>query len=301
MSPDPHSPPLPSPSSAAERLARSTATGGEPADDMDGTSPYLQYESIDTLLSLQHPRTDEPAELTFYIMGQVKELLFKLLHAEFTRARDLLFQERLSDAIWVLRRAESTQRVLESTWEPLSALTPSEFNAFRDHLGTASGLQSYMFRQLEFILGNKSRRLAQIHRRVPVSYEPVMESLAAPSLWDAAIWTLSRLGYQIDSSCLARDWTSEYTAHPSVVDAWAAVYANPAKEPQTYRLAEALSTVAYRHHRWRSIHLLVVERLIGNQPGTGGTSGLAWLRRSAENRIFPELLLNGGPFPGPVA
>lgn len=125
----------------------------------------------------------------------------------------------------------------------------------------------HMFRQLEFIPGIKSRRLAQIHRRVPASKEPVLASLTEPSLWDVAIWTLSRSGYEIDSSCLARGWTSEYTPPPV---SWTPgrPCTQPRQEPDNY-VGGGPPAVVHRHHRLRSIHLLVAERLIGSKPDTG--------------------------------
>ncbi|MGW0210928.1 tryptophan 2,3-dioxygenase [Streptomyces sp. NPDC003233] len=282
------------PLSEADRCARSERSQGEPILDCgsSGSTPYIDYQSIDVLLSLQNPRTDAPAELTFYVMGQVKELVFKLLVTEVNRTRDLLYEDRFDEALRTLRRIERVQRVLESTWEALGTITASEFNEFRDHLGEASGLQSYMYRQLEFCLGNKSPRLATAHLGVPGVAEQVELALRSPSLWDAAIAFLHRTpgrSVHLPAECLERDFATPYQPHPQVEAAWAEVYRAPGEHPKLYALGEALGEVSYRFGLWRTTHLLVVERILGNKPGSGGTTGVPWLRRSAEHRFFPEL------------
>ncbi|RBM17329.1 tryptophan 2,3-dioxygenase family protein [Streptomyces sp. PT12] len=160
MTPERTAPRSYAPLTEEERRRRAESTGGEPmldsaaANDSESTA-YIGYHHVDVLLGLQHPRTGEPAELPFYITGQIQELLFKLLFTEVNRIRDLLLADDLDEALRHLRRVEGVQRVLTTTWESLSTITPTEFAAFRDQLGSASGVQSYMYRQLEFALGNK--------------------------------------------------------------------------------------------------------------------------------------------------
>jgi tryptophan 2,3-dioxygenase len=284
------------PLTEAERRNRASRSAGDPARDWaPGSTPYIDYQSIDTLLDLQHPRTDERAEMTLFVMGQVMELLFKLLYVETCRARDDLFTEDLDGALWVLRRTDESQRVLEACWDVLATVSPSEFVRFRDELGGASGVGSYMYRQLEFVLGNKSPGLAALHADVPGVTEEVAEALRAPSVWEAANWFLSTRGHSIGRAYLDQDPSLPHPPDDTVVAAWTAIYANPKADLSAYRLGEALSDLAHRHHRWRGIHLLVVERILGSEkPGSGGTEGLEWLRRSADHRVFPELLLARG-------
>jgi tryptophan 2,3-dioxygenase len=278
-----------------ERRRQAQSTGGEPMLDFTkgrGTAnsmPYIDYHSVDALLSLQHPRTDEPAELSFYITGQVQELLFKLLFTEVNRVRDLVFEDRLDDVMWYLRRTERIQRVLTATWEPVSTITPTEFAAFRDELGTASGFQSYGYRQLEFALGNKSPRMAEAYRPVPWVHELVDAALRAPSLYDAALHLLLERGLDIPRECVKRDYAEPYEPRPEVEEAWARVYHGRRERPDLYAFAEALCELNYQYSRWRTTHLLTVERIIGYKPGTGGTAGVTWLRKVAEHRFFPEL------------
>lgn len=256
------------------------------------TTPYMDYGRVEELLSLQHPRTDAPAEMTFYILGQqVNELMFKLLYVELSRARAQIHGDDLPGAIWTLRRVASLQRAHLGTWEVLGELTPDEYNAFRDSLGEASGFQSYGYRKLEFILGNKVPGMARPHRRVPNVYPEVLEALRSPSLYDEAIRLLKRRGADIPDEVADRpDFSEPYTPHDAVENAWAWVYGAPCPCAELYLLGEALMEVAFRFSRWRYTHLLTVERLLGTKPGTGGTSsGVGWLRRIAEHRFFPEL------------
>ncbi|GHF58642.1 tryptophan 2,3-dioxygenase [Streptomyces mashuensis] len=277
-------------SSDAERAATAAGTGGTPLLDFAGRStPYIDYQSIDVLLGLQHPRSGAAPELTFYILGQVKELLFKLVYEEMVRVRGLLDQDRTADAVWSLRRSRRVIELLVSTWDVLGTLAPAEFNAFRDHLGQASGLQSYMYRMVEYVLGNKEPALARPHRRVPGVSEAVQEALNSPSVYDAALALLARHGADIPAAVLTRDMSRPYEPDPHVERAWAGVSRRADPADPLFLLAEALMDVAEGMYRWRALHLLTVERVIGFKPGTGGTHGVAWLRRVTEHRFFPEL------------
>ncbi|WP_374772234.1 tryptophan 2,3-dioxygenase family protein [Streptomyces sp. NBC_01310] len=275
--------------SGPERTGALGRPGDEPLLVFPGRStPYIDYQSIDVLLSLHHPRSDAPAEPTFYVLGQVKELLFQLLYMELCTIRGLLDGDDLSQAVWTLRRTRRVIELLTTTWNVLGTLAPTEFNAFREHLGQASGFQSYMYRMLEYVLGNKNAALARPHRRVPGVHEQVQEALKAPSVYDAALGVLARRGADIPAAVLERDVTEPYPAHPAVERAWADLYrAGPGDA--MFELAEALMDIAEGFGRWRALHLLTVERIIGTKPGTGGTTGVPWLRRASEQRLFPEL------------
>ncbi|MDX3659654.1 tryptophan 2,3-dioxygenase family protein [Streptomyces sp. ID05-26A] len=283
------------PMTEEERRHRAESTGGEPVLDYGGgngsdSTAYIDYHSVDVLLGLQHPRTGEPAELSFYITGQIQELLFKLLFTEVSRIRDLLFADDVDDALRYLRRAERVQRVLTTSWEPVSTITPTEFAAFRDQLGSASGIQSYMYRQLEFALGNKSSRMADPYKPVGWVHRQVVAALRAPSLYDAALTVLHRRGLGVPAHHVDRDFAEPYQPHPSVEEAWARVYRSHREHRDLYALAEALCELNQQYAQWRYTHLLTVERILGHKPGTGGTSGIDWLRKVAEHRFFPELL-----------
>ncbi|WP_307868776.1 tryptophan 2,3-dioxygenase [Umezawaea beigongshangensis] len=276
--------------SNAQRQELAAATEGCPVLDFPGTStPYIDYQSIDVLLSLQHPRSGHPSELTFYVLGQVKELLFKLVYEELVRVRALLDGDDVPGSVWALRRTRRVVELLVSSWDVLGTLAPTEFNAFRDHLGRASGFQSYTYRMVEYVLGNKVEALARPHRNVPHVHEQVQRALREPSVYDAAVALLARRGARVPRDVLDRDFAQQAQPHPDVERAWADVYRDGGPADEVFLLAEALMDVAEAVCRWRSVHLLVVERVIGTKPGTGGTTGVSWLRRITEHRFFPEL------------
>ncbi|HZB49272.1 MAG TPA: tryptophan 2,3-dioxygenase family protein [Mycobacteriales bacterium] len=277
-------------SSDAQRRERAEQTGGRPTVDFPaGSTPYIDYQSIDVLLSLQHHRTDAPGEPTFYAMGQVKELLFKLLHTELRRAQRQLRADAVRDAVATLLRTQRVFELLTATWSVLDTLSPTEFAAFRDHLGQASGFQSYMYRRVEFVLGNKVESMTRPHRGVPHVHRDVLADFRSRSLYDEALLLLHRRGADLPAELVHRDWSVPHEPHPAVEAAWAAVYRDPRPDNELYQLAEALVGVAQRFSAWRLHHLLTVEKVIGPKPGTGGTGGVEWLRRIAGHRFFPEL------------
>jgi tryptophan 2,3-dioxygenase len=249
---------------------------------------YSSYACMDTLLSLQHPQTDADTEPGFIILSQVKELLFKLLVEEFSTARGYLAADRTDDALWTLRRSARVQQVLLSCWDAFSALAPGEFASFRDVLGSASGVQSFMYRRLEFLLGNKNPGLVGPHRDTP-QFEEVLGQLRQPSLYDEAIRLLARRGMDIPADLTSRDFSVPYQPTAEVADAWRLVYADPGRDHDLFLLAEALMDTAYLFARWRYTHLLTVQRMLGDKQGTGGTDGVHWLSAIADHRFFPEL------------
>lgn len=272
------------------RAATADVTEGAPLVDYDGsTNPYLDYQFIDLLLSLQAPRSDGYDEMCFIVMGQVKELLFKGLHFELHNARALVDEDRVEEALVVLHRAGSFVDYITSSWDVLSTITTEGFSQFRDSLSTASGQLSFMYRHVEFVLGNKSETLASAHSNVPHVWPGIKHSLEAPSLYDRSIAALHRAGYEVEAGALDRDWTQPYEANPSVQAAWARVYSEPTPHNRWYRLGEALLSVdeKFSIYRWR--HFRSVERIIGFKPGTGGSAGVDWLRQVTEHRFFPEL------------
>lgn len=272
------------------RAETAAQTGGAPLVDYAGkTNPYIDYQSIDLLLSLQHPRSEGYDEMCFFVMGQVKELLFRGLHFELFNARAQLNAGQVSDALVILGRAGAYVDHIADTWNILSTITTEGFNEFRDHLSTASGQLSFMYRHVEFVLGNKSRRLATAHKNVPHVWPAMKEALESPSLYDTAIGTLHAAGHTVDNAALNRDWSEAYQSNASVRAAWLEVYRNPASDNPLYQLAEALIAIDEKmsFYRWR--HFTSVHKIIGYKPGTGGSAGVGWLRHVTEHRFFPEL------------
>ncbi|MER7754307.1 tryptophan 2,3-dioxygenase family protein [Kitasatospora sp. NPDC097643] len=247
-------------------------------------TPYARYARLEELHSLQHPRSKVPAELSFIVTTQVMELLFDLLRHEWTLAQQALREDDLPSALAALRRGTHVQDVLVESWDLLATMTPQEFNAFRSVFGEASGFQSSAFLHLEFLLGNKNAALLRMYDEVPETLAELTGVLHAPGLYDDALALLARRGLPVRAEVSAQ----RYQPDPAVADAWRRVYTDPefaALQP----LGEALLDVAERVTRWRQRHLTAVKRTMGGKPGSGGSSGLSWLRKAAEQDVFPEL------------
>jgi tryptophan 2,3-dioxygenase len=263
---------------------------GQPQVEFDGNSnPYVDYQFIDLLHTLQIPRSKGYDESCFIVMGQVKELLFQGLHFELFNARAQIEQGKVGEAIRMLSRARAFTQYITSSWDVLSTITVDGFNEFRNHLGQASGQLSFMYRHVEFILGNKSTRLARAHGNMPHVWPKMKEALETPSLYDQIIALLARQGHAIEPAALERDWSQPYTAHASVEQAWHAIYQQSATDNPLFELGEALIALddQISQYRWR--HFTSVSRIIGHKPGTGGSAGVGWLRHVTEHRFFPEL------------
>lgn len=266
------------------------ATGGQPIVDYQGKSnPYNDYQSIDLLLSLQNPRSEGYDEMGFFVMGQVKELLFRGLHFELYNAQQQIKADNVVNALDIFPRARALAEYITRSWDVLSTISPEGFNQFRDSLGAASGQLSFMYRHVEFILGNKDARLASAFRNMPHVWPAVKASLESRSIYDDVIALLARRGYAIDAAALERDWTQPYSINASVEQAWLQVYKTPGPDNDLYRLAEALVGIADQLSQYRWRHFVSVQRLLGLKPGTGGSDGVGWLRQVTEHRFFPEL------------
>jgi tryptophan 2,3-dioxygenase len=254
-----------------------------------GGTPYARFACLDELHQLQFPSSDSNFELSFILVTQVKELLFRMLHVELDVARAALREDDIDTACGALARGHRVQHVLLTTWETLCSMSASEFVAFRPTLGEASGIQSTVYRALEAALGNKEDISLEPLRMQGTIPTELLDELAAPSVYDEAIFYLHRTVRPMPARLLERDVSRTHVWDEVVEQGWLDVYREPRDHPEAYRLAEAMIDVAYRFSQWRATHLLVVERMLGNKPGTGGTQGVDWLRRVSEHRFFPEL------------
>lgn len=272
------------------RTRQPTLPGDDPAGTVNSIgTEFSRYVASTALLSLQDFRTAAPAEPSFLIITQVMELLFKLSYIEARQARDQIEERSVEGAMNALRRLREAQQVAVQSWGVLSALSPVDYMRFRDDLGDGSGFQSYAFRQWEFVLGKKDASLIRPYLGDPVAEPALRTALREPSVYDAVLGQFGRFGIKLPSACLDKEWAEPYEPHPEVERAWRRVYDDPRRYETLYRLAEALMDVAYEFARWQSTHVLVVERVLGAKRGTGGTSGVAWLRKAGELRLFPEL------------
>jgi len=257
--------------------------------DLGSSLSYGEYLQLDKLLAAQRPLSAEHNEMLFIIIHQVSELWMRLMLHELTAAIECVSRDDLGPALKMLARISRTQNQLISVWDVLSTLTPFEYTAFRNELGRSSGFQSLQYRMLEFLFGNKHAEMVKVHQRDPQAFEILSRALAAPSLYDEVLRLLSRRGYQIPEEYVARDFSQPYRASKQVAAAWLSVYHNADKVWDLYELAEKLVDVDCNFQLWRCHHLKTVERIIGYKPGTGGTSGVAYLTKALELKFFPEL------------
>ncbi|HTN50257.1 MAG TPA: tryptophan 2,3-dioxygenase [Burkholderiaceae bacterium] len=250
---------------------------------------YGDYLALDTILDAQHPRSSDPNELLFIVQHQTSELWMKLALHELRAARAALAASDLAPAFKMLARVSRILEQLVHAWDVLATMTPSEYSAIRPHLGTSSGFQSWQYREIEFLLGNKNVAMLRPHDDRPALKARLEQAFGEPSLYDEALRLLARRGFAIDGVVLNRDLTQPHRGDASVEAAWLAVYRAPHDHWDLYELAEELVDLEDAFRLWRFRHVTTVERIIGFKPGTGGTSGVAYLRRMLDVVLFPEL------------
>jgi len=265
------------------------ALAAEAHTDFARAMSYGDYLQLDTLLAAQKPMSDQPDELLFIIIHQATELWMKLVLHELNQARALVAADDLQPAFKAMARVSRIQAQLIQSWDVLSTMTPADYSSFRAALGQSSGFQSAQYRQIEFLLGNKQPAMIAPHRHLPELAARLDAALAAPSLYDEAIRLLGRRGFAIDRAVLGRDLTQPHAADASVRAAWLAVYRDPKAHWELYQLAEELVDLEDWFQQWRFRHVTTVQRVIGFKRGTGGTAGVAYLRRALEIVFFPEL------------
>ena len=265
----------------------------EPTIERDFSSQmsYGDYLRLDLLLAAQQPQSDPPQhdELLFIVQHQTSELWLKLMVHELRSARDLLGSDDLAPALKRLARVKHIQRVLTDQWAVLATLTPSEYAEIRPFLATSSGFQSAQYREVEFLLGNKDADMVRVFGHDRAAYDALSALLAEPSLYDEFLRYLARHGYAVPADLLDRDVTLAHTLSPGLVDVFATVYAAPAEHWGVYETCEELVDVEDNFQQWRFRHLQVVQRTIGHKVGTGGSSGVDFLRRALDLTFFPEL------------
>ena len=257
--------------------------------DFAGEMSYGDYLRLDELLSAQRPRSRDHNELLFIVQHQATELWMKLMVHELRAAIGQVRGDELQPAFKMLARVARIMAQLNQSWDVLSTLTPAEYSSFRADLGSSSGFQSYQYRMVEFLLGNKVAMAMEPHRHRPELFAVLDEMHRAPSLYDEAIRLLARRGFAIDRECVERDCRTLHGFNESVCAAWVQVYRDPERHWELYELAEKLVDLEDAFRQWRFRHATTVERVIGFKRGTGGTSGVGYLRRQLDLVLFPEL------------
>ncbi len=270
-----------------------TALDGAHTDFRDRAN-YADVLCLDTLLSCQKPILDDGAtpahdELLFVIIHQTGELWMKLVLHELGAAREAIRQDEIGTASKMLARVVRVFEQMSQAWDVLTTMTPADYLTFRDRLGQASGLQSLQYRMIAFLLGGKEEAVLAVHSDRPKARDVLAKALAEPSLYDETLNLLSRRGFEMAQTVLNRDWTQAYQQDHSVEAAWAKIYRQTDAHWELYELAEKFIDIEHALDTWRYHHVTTVERVIGYKRGTGGTSGVGYLRRALHHRFFPEL------------
>jgi tryptophan 2,3-dioxygenase len=257
--------------------------------DFSGEMSYGDYLRLEQVLGAQQPRSTDHNEMLFIVQHQATELWMKLVIHELRAARERIRADDLQPAFKMLARVARIMAQLNQSWDVLSTLTPAEYSSFREALGSSSGFQSYQYRMIEFLLGNKSAVMMEPHRHRADIFAALEALHGEASIYDEAIRMLARRGFAIDRECLDRDCRASHAYNESVGRAWVEVYRATGKHWELYELAEKLVDLEDAFRQWRFRHATTVERVIGLKRGTGGTSGVNYLRRVLEVELFPEL------------
>ncbi len=257
--------------------------------DFKNNMTYGEYLHLDTLLSSQERLSGHHDEMLFIIIHQVSELWMKLVLHETDAAIAAIQADDLPASFKKLARVTRIQEQIIQGWDVLSTLTPAEYIEFRDALGQASGFQSYQYRMIEFALGYKTGHILKIYEKDPELHAQLKKAYHAPGLYDVAIQALRKAGFDIPEEVADRDFSRLYEENEAVKKAWMTVYQNVDRYWELYQLAEKLVDIEDSFQQWRFRHMKTVERIIGFKKGTGGSSGVNYLKKVLDHRFFPEL------------
>jgi tryptophan 2,3-dioxygenase len=252
---------------------------------------YGSYLQLDKLLAAQVPASTpvHHDEMLFIIQHQTSELWLKLMRHELLSARALIAADELQVALKRIARVKHIQRQLTEQWSVLATLTPTEYAQFRGYLGNASGFQSYQYRAVEFLLGNKNAGMLKVFESNPEAHELLSSLLAEPSVYDEFLGYLARHGFDVPTSVLERDVTQGYAFHEELVDTFREIYEHPEEHWLAYETCEEFVDLEDNFQLWRFRHVKTVMRIIGTKRGTGGSSGVSFLQKALDLTFFPEL------------
>ncbi len=250
---------------------------------------YSDYLGLENILTAQHPQSKAHDEMLFIVQHQTSELWMKLAIHELVAARTAISNDQLQQSFKMLARLSRIFEQLNSAWDVLRTMTPSEYTIFRETLGKSSGFQSWQYRLIEFAIGNRNEALLKPHAHSAEITKALKGELQNPSLYDATLSLLVRNGFDLPDEVINRNPAISHQPNDVVEAAWAVIYKDPLKHWQLYELAEKLMDIEDYFRRWRFNHVTTVERIIGSKRGTGGTSGVPYLRRMLDVVLFPEL------------
>ena len=273
------------PTSATERIVAEEGAQLDFSKDMS----YGDYLHLDKLLTAQHPLSPNHNEMLFIVQHQTSELWMKLLLHELSAAVQCVARDELGAAFKMLARVSKIMEQLVHAWDVLATMTPPEYSAIRPYLSNSSGFQSWQYRCIEFMLGNKNAAMLKPHTHRPEILAHVEAVWRAPSLYDEALRLLARRGLTVPATHTERDWTRPYETSAAVEQAWLVAYREPETHWDLYQLDEELTDLEDTFRLWRFRHVTTVERVIGFKRGTGGTSGVGYLRKMLDMALFPEI------------
>lgn len=257
--------------------------------DFSQAMSYGDYLHLDEVLNAQHPLSPGHDEMLFIVQHQTSELWMKLMLHELRAAVAAIAADRLPGAFKMLARVSRIMEQLVHAWDVLATMTPPEYSAIRPYLAQSSGFQSWQYRCIEFMLGNKNAAMLRPHAHRPDLHAIVETAWRSPSLYDESLRLLARRGLPVPTSHTGRDWTQPYTASDAVEQAWLVVYRDPQAHWDLYQLGEELTDLEDAFRLWRFRHVTTVERVIGFKRGTGGTGGVSYLRKMLDTVLFPEI------------
>lgn len=256
---------------------------------MEGALTYGEHLQLDQILNAQHLRSSAHDEMLFLIQHQTSELWFKLVIHELNAARDNLNAGHLSATSKMLVRVSRIFEQLNNSWDVLRTMTPAEFNGFRASLGPSSGFQSYQYRMVEYMLGNRNPNMMVPHKHKQDDYNQLGIELDRPSFYDDVVRLLITSTGGEAADIPAPQLRQPHIANPVIQAHWKIVYDAPATHWPLYEIGEKLVDLEDYFRRWRFNHVTTVERVIGMKRGTGGTSGVDYLRRMLSVELLPEL------------
>ena len=267
------------------------AIENEIVTDFRDKMSYGSYLQLDQLLSAQVPISapEHHDEMLFIIQHQTSELWLKLVVHELVSARQLIADDKLQLALKRIARVKHIQRTLTEQWSVLATLTPTEYSEFRDVLGNASGFQSYQYRAVEFLLGNKNAGMLTVFESNPEAHALLSKLLSEPSIYDEFLRYLDRAGFDVPASVLQRDVTKGYAFTPELVATFRTIYENASEHWAAYEACEELVDLEDNFQLLRFRHVKTVMRIIGMKHGTGGSSGVGFLQKALDLTFFPEL------------
>lgn len=257
--------------------------------EFEGAMSYGDYLGLEDLLHRQNPLSDAHDEMLFIIQHQTSELWMKLVLHELAAARVALIEGDTPMMFKMLARVSRIFEQLNNQWDVLRTMTPADYTKFREALGPSSGFQSYQYRMIEYVLGNRNPNLLKPHSHVPAIHALLKAELARPSFYDEVVTLLFRSVDGSDANAPNPQLDTPHEARDDIQARWKTVYENVDDHWTIYELGEKLVDLEDYFRRWRFNHVTTVERVIGFKRGTGGTSGVGYLRKMLEVQLFPEL------------